>query len=160
MNKLSPEHLHLLLDEPIFVLEEHFEGHIQESEPKPDGQPTPVAEVMETPEYNRANKKGILIVTNSSDTEAVADEEFLFKGLNALDIHLSDIAIIKNPADSNTIEHSIRIDFNAETKADLSYKVEIKEGISYLQCHPLEQIRNRQDLKVKLWLGLKSLFIN
>ena len=54
MNKLKPEHLHLLLDEPIYVLEEHFEGHEQSVDLEP--------ETEQLPKFKGENKKGILII--------------------------------------------------------------------------------------------------
>ena len=90
MIKLDPEHIHLLLDEPIYVLHEHFESTVK--------QPTGVQEENETYQYKGDNKKGIIIINEIDSDELISeeDEEFLFKGLNALDISLEDVRIISS----------------------------------------------------------------
>ena len=67
MDKVAPEHLHLLLDEPIYVLPDHGDHPLE----------TVVAE--EQPTYSGANNLGICIFLGDSDEE---DLNFLFKGLN------------------------------------------------------------------------------
>ena len=152
MNKLDPEHLHLLLDEPIYVLEEHFEG----SEQGPD-----LSENEELPKYRGENKKGILIIIEATAENFVtADEEFLFTGLNALNIFAEDVAMLVNfPADEILdIDHKKRIMFKIEPTADKLYQPEIIDNITQLECHNISQIRSNQDLKVSFWLGLKAMF--
>jgi hypothetical protein len=152
MNKLNPEHLHLLLDEPIYVLNEHFEGHDS----------APVPEYEQLTNYKGENKKGILIIIEekAEDTVAVKDEEFLFKGLNALNIIAEDVAIIdKHPdIDSQEIKHNKRITFSANPAKEKLYQVDTIDNISQLECHSINQIRNNQDLKVSFWLALKTMF--
>ena len=76
MDKLNPENIHLLLDEPIYVLKEHFTGH--EPKPETDSDATPL------PEFKGQNKKGILVVVEGGNADLITteDEEFIFKGLN------------------------------------------------------------------------------
>ena len=150
MNKLSPEHIHLLLDEPIYVLEsdlrENFEGH----EEAPDQQPIV--------EYKGENKKGILIMMQES--LLAEDEVFIFKGLNALDIFTEDVALLIMPPEADklpAITHSKRLVFGAEPTKEISYQVETIEGIAHLECHSIKQIRNNEDLKRSFWLGLKAI---
>jgi len=152
MNKLDPEHLHLLLDEPIYVLEEHFEG----SETIPD-----LSEKEALPKFRGENKKGILIIIEANTENFVtADEEFLFTGLNALNIYAEDVALLVNfPADESPgIDHNKRIMFKIKPVADKLYQPEIIDNITQLECHSINQIRNNQDLKVSFWLGLKAIF--
>jgi hypothetical protein len=150
MNKLSPEQLYLLLDEPIYVLEEHFEGH----EPAPEAESE-----TDLANFKGENKKGILIVTQNS--LAVEDEEFLFKGLNALEIFAEDVTIISKPSNAEIpadIVHTKRLFFSANPVEETLYQVDTKEGIANLECHSIDQIRNNKDLKVGFWLGLKAMF--
>ena len=152
MNKLNPEHLHLLLDEPIYVLNEHFEGH--------DSSPVPESEQLTN--YKGENKKGILIIIEekAEDSVATKDEEFLFKGLNALNIIAEDVAIIdKHPdIDSQGIKHNKRITFRANPIEEKLYQIDTIDNISQLECHSINKIRNNQDLKVRFWLALKAMF--
>ena len=110
MNKLKPEHLHLLLDEPIYVLNEHFEGHDQSVDLAP--------ETEQLPKFKGGNKKGILIIIEekAEDSVATKDEEFLFKGLNALNIIAEDVAIVdKHPdIDIQEIKNNKRKTFRAK----------------------------------------------
>ena len=151
MNKLSPEHLHLLLDEPIYVLNEHFEGH-DAVEPEPEQLTT----------YKGENKKGILITIETKKEVSIAaeDEEFLFKGLNALNIFAEDVAIVdKNQNfDLREIEHNKRLMFVSQSDEDKLYQVKTLDNIAQIECHSLSQIRNNQDLKVRFWLALKAMF--
>ena len=152
MNKLNPEHLHLLLDEPIYVLNEHFEGHDSATIP----------ETVQITNYRGENKKGILIIIEekAEDAVAVKDEEFLFKGLNALNIIAEDVAIVeKHPdIDIQEIKHNKRITFRANPVEEKLYQIDTIDNISQLECHSISQIRNNQDLKVRFWLGLKAIF--
>ena len=154
MNKLSPEHLHLLLDEPIYVLEsdlrEHFEGH----ETIPETKPT-----TDQIKFKGENKKGILII--SQEALVAEDEEFLFKGLSALEICARDVAIIIKPADAEiplAIDHSKRISFNTNPDEEVTYQIKSIEDIMQLECHSINKIRLNKDLKVSFWQGLKAIF--
>ena len=152
MNKLDPEHLHLLLDEPIYVLDEHFEGSEKIVE---------LAEIEELPKFRGENKKGILIIIEATAENFVtADEEFLFAGLNALNIYAEDVAILVNfPVDEIPgIDHSKRILFKAKPAESKLYQPELIDNIPQLECHSISQIRSNQDLKVRFWLGLKAMF--
>jgi hypothetical protein len=152
MNKLYPEHLHLLLDEPIYVLDEHFEGSEQIID---------LPENEELPKYRGENKKGILIIIEATaENFGTADEEFLFAGLNALNIYAEDVAMLVNyPADENPgIDHNKFILFKAKPADDKLYQPELHDNITQLECHNISQIRNNQDLKVSFWLGLKAMF--
>ena len=149
MNKLNPEHLHLLIDEPIYVLDEHFEGH----EPAPEAEPE-----TELVNFKGENKKGILIMMQES--LLAEDEVFIFKGLNALDIFAEDVALLIMPPEADklpAITHSKRLVFGAEPTKEISYQVETIEGIAHLECHSIKQIRNNEDLKRSFWLGLKAI---
>ncbi len=154
MNKLKPEHLHLLLDEPIYVLEEHFEGHEQAIDLQP--------ETEQLPKFKGENKKSILIIIEemAEDSVATEDEEFLFKGLNALNIIAEDVAIVdKHPGiDNQEIKHNKRIVFTANPAIEKLYQLDTIDNITQLECHSISQIRNNQDLKVRFWLGLKAIF--
>lgn len=151
MNKLNPEHLYLLLDEPIYVLNDHFED------------PEPTAEIVPKIEpainFKGENKKGIMIITQESLAEE--DEEFLFKGLNALNIFAEDVAIIDSIPDAEipeSINHNKRIIFNVNPPAEKLYQTDIIDSITQMECNRISQIRNNQDLKVSFWLGLKAMF--
>lgn len=154
MNKLNTEHLHLLLDEPIYVLNEHFEGHEQSFDLEPENE--------ELPKFKGENKKGILIIIEEKAEDAVAaqDEEFLFKGLNALNIIAEDVAIVDMYSDIDTqeINHIKRITFSANPAKEKLYQVDTIDNITQFECHSMSQIRNNQDLKVSFWLALKAMF--
>ena len=159
MNKLSPEHLHLLLDEPIYVLDGHFESHGQ----KPELEPEVEANTENLTDFRGDNMKGILILNenNSPNIIDAEDEAFLFKGLNALDIQLPDVAITNNTSttkDIITMSHSKRINFSTKPVAGKLYQIVTQDDITYLECHSISQIRSDKELKVKFWLGLKTMF--
>lgn len=160
MNKLSDEHLYLLLDEPIYVLEEHFEGH--KGEVKQEIEEENNSGKM--PQFIGENKKGILILIHKSDRDAFSsdDEIFLFKGLNALDIFIDDVAIFKvidNHELPAGIDHSKCISFIINPDKKGLYEPENKEGLALLKCHSLNKIRSDQALKLKFWQGLQALFL-
>ena len=116
MNQLSPEHLHLLLDEPIYVLESDLREHFESHEHTPELNSAP--ETEQPTDFKGENKKGIMIIIENKSDKAVAaeDEEFLFKGLNALNIFAEDAAIIsKLPATGipEDIKHNKRIMFSS-----------------------------------------------
>ena len=153
MNKLSPEDLHLLLDEPIYVLEKEYteapEAHVV-VETKDDLQVNFIGE----------NKKGILILISKEGEELLDNEdaEFLFKGLNALHLSVEDVAIAENDIkNQDNIDHSKRIVFTSNTAGDYSYQIDVVNDIELLECHSISKIRNTQELKVQFWEGLKSL---
>ena len=143
MNKLDKDHLHLLIDEPIYVLPDHGD---HPTEPEPND---------EMVSFRGENKKGICVFAGNVSDEDLA---FLFKGLNALDIELGDIALFNdnfNP-DKNYPEHSIRIRFGTETKSE-PFKLS-KESIADLEAIPLGTIQADLELKKQFWLHLKELF--
>jgi hypothetical protein len=158
MNKLSPEHLHLLLDEPIYVLHSDLREHLESVEEPPEL----LEENEQLPDFRGDNKKGILIIIDNrpENSVAVEDEEFLFKGLNALNIFTEDVAIIEMLPEQEfpKIEHHKRIVFSANPDTKSLYQLESIDNISLLQCHRISQIRNDKDLKVRFWLGLKAMF--
>jgi len=158
MNKLNPEHLHLLLDEPIYVLDSDLREHFEGPEQSPDLLPEP----EQVGNFRGENKKGILIIIegNTENSVAAEDEEFLFRGLNALNIFAEDVAIIDNFLGKEIpgIEHKKRITFNANPAQENLYQIDTIDNITLLKCHNLSQIRNNQDLKVRFWLGLKAMF--
>lgn len=155
MDKLPAEYLPLLMDDPIYVLEEHGDHAVVE----------PEAEVEE-PEavyFTGENKKGIAVFlgADGNDEQATEDEAMLFKGLNALEITLEDIALIKQAYNNDAIlpEHKVRLVFSQEQREDF-YQVTNQNGVTVLTCQPLAVIRESQDLKVKYWLALKELLTN
>jgi hypothetical protein len=154
MSKINPEHLHLLLDEPIYVINEHADTPMPTSEEKTEDE-QPVL-------FDGENKRGILIILSKSGEEKTdaEDQEFLFKGLDALNILAEDVAIV-NGTDYNNIiskiDHSKRIIFSANPVNESLYQKEIIEDIEQLGCESIFKIRNSKDLKVKFWLGLKDL---
>ena len=153
MNKLNPEDLHLLLDEPIYVLHEHFDSGVHE----PENEAIEPSQVLVKGE----NKKGIIILNEDNTTDLIApdDEIFLFKGLNALGITLADIVILDATQPlAKSMQINKQIKFSASSKTEQLYDVKIVNGIQELECHPLKEIISNKELKVKFWLSLKSLF--
>jgi len=171
MNKLSKEHLYLLLDEPIYVLHEHnISPELKPTEvaiAKLDEPETSTEEYANTEspqlaEFKGENKKGILIINNIDGANIISaeDEEFLFKGLNKLGFTLADVAIINPTAtgDYSKLPRSKQIIFSSNPTEEGLYQIEMKDGISCLQCQRLNHIQQNQDMKIKFWLGLKALF--
>ena len=154
MSKIHPEDLHLLLDEPIYVINEHADTPV-----------TPPEEEMENEhplDFEGKNKKGILIIISKSGEEKTdaEDQEFLFKGLNALNILAEDVAIVNGTDHNNIIskiKHGKRIIFSSSLANETLYQVETLEDIEQLGCESINTIRNSKELKVKFWLGLKDL---
>lgn len=101
MNRLEDKDLHLLLDEPIYVLADHGDH------------PTEQAESEEQQTFLGKNEKGIGIFAENSNEE---DISFLFKGLNALDITEQDVALFSNDFDSLVTypDHTIRLRFSQQ----------------------------------------------
>lgn len=152
MDKLSPEHLHLLFDEPIYVLSDHGDHPIQEKASVPKVEAEEIS-------FEGENEKGLAIyIENSILSEE--DKLFLFKGLNALDLDTKDIALMvghKFKENNLNPPHSLRIEFsNAPISADL-YAIQKVEETTILFCNSLQEIQESKDLKVKFWLGLKAL---
>jgi len=152
MNKLNPKDLHLLIDEPIYVLNDHI--HQQEEEIEGSKVEEPNVELAK-PETT----KEIIVITGSSISPE--DEEFLFKGLNALDITKDNVSILNSltpSQDGVQSPHKKEIRFSENSDEQNIYTIIDNSGVSQLQCHTLSNIRSDQDLKVKFWLGLKAMF--
>ena len=153
MNKLIPEDLHLLLDEPIYVLEKEYT----------EAPEAPIVDVTKDDlqvNFIGENKKGILILISKQGQELLDndDAEFLFKGLNALHLSAEDIAIAEYDINNqDNIDHSKRIVFTANTASEYNYQIELVNDIEHLECHSISMIRNTQELKIQFWEGLKSL---
>ncbi len=153
MDKLNPEYLPLLFDEPIFVLNDHLtrEDMAQDENEAPAALPSCKGE----------NKKGILIVNEDNSHAPISpeDEEFLFKGLNTLNITLADVAIISAGDEQKAgVAFNKKIVFRQNPPADQLYEVNPINTARQLTCQTIAEIRKSKDLKVKFWLGLKKLF--
>ncbi|MEN8249063.1 MAG: hypothetical protein ABFS32_09030 [Bacteroidota bacterium] len=153
MIKLDPEHIHLLLDEPIYVLHEHFDAVVSE--------PSAELEKPQISNHKGENKKGIVIINHDDNSELMSqeDETFLFKGLNALDLTLEDV-LITYSEDSldDSIEFKKQIFFSSNPDPEKLYKVETIGGVQYLECDSLQSIRPDIELQKKFWIALKTLF--
>jgi hypothetical protein len=155
MNKLNPEHLHLLLDEPIYIL---HSDHLKDQED----------DVVLAPEnsYTKAtfegeNKKGILIFVGKGSEDIAEDKGFLFKGLNALNILAEDVALVEEASSLETkekIKHSRCLNFSGNSSEETVYKLNTNSGIITLNCDRISQIRSSEDLKRRFWQALKTLF--
>jgi hypothetical protein len=153
MNKLNPEHLHLLLDEPIYIL---HSDHLKEQD------------VVLAPENNDVvvtfegeNKKGILIFIGAESEHTVEDKLFLFKGLNALNILAEDVALVEEASSLETqekIKHTRCINFSGNSSEESFYNLNTNNGITALDCDRISQIRSNEDLKRRFWQALKALF--
>lgn len=144
MNRLSDQHIHLLIDEPIYVLPDHGDHPIEEPEKQ------------ESLTYQGGNRKGICVFHQDASDEDIA---FLFKGLNALEIELEDIALFNAVYDPEASypDHTIRITFsNSERKVNFDLTKE--PSISTLQSIPLNQIHQELEIKKEFWNNLKDLF--
>ena len=145
MNRLDDQHIHLLLDDPIYVLADHGDH------------PTGSSEKEEQPVFQGENRKGICIFASGAKEE---DKIFLFKGLNALNIDEADVAIFD--ADYESLKeypaHNTRLRFTELVKLDEAFDVHKDNNLTSLNCIPLQEIRNSQDFKRKFWEALKSIF--
>ena len=145
MNRLDEAHLHLLIDEPIYVLADHGD-HPAEQSIKED-----------QPDYSGDNLQGIAIFTaNPEDDDLV----FLFKGLNALDIYEKDVAVFKEDynAAKNYPAHTKCLRFSEHIGLDATFAIQQNDDILLLNCLPIKEIRNNQDFKRQFWEALKQLF--
>jgi hypothetical protein len=152
MIKLNPEHIHLFLDEPIYVLHEHFESTLNQNTIEEDESIYQV--------HKGENNKGIIIFNEDENSELISpeDEEFLLKGLNALDIFLEDILIIDSEESLNKLEYSKIIKFTSNPDPATLYKVTSRDQIQYLECDKISTIKPNVELQKKFWIGLKTLF--
>ena len=149
MENLANEHLYLLLDEPIYVVPDHGDHPLTEEK-----------EEIPLPAFLGENKKGIgVFIGNNPDSED-QDLEFLFKGLNALDITAIDIALFKEPFNENVKypDHQKRLEFDNQISEEMAFSVQKTDHLSLMQAKPLASIRNDIELKKRFWLGLKALF--
>ena len=152
MDKLAPEHLHLLFDEPIYVLEDHGDH------PIPEKTSAPKVEIEEI-SFEGENEKGLAIYIEDSELPE-DDRVFLFKGLNALDLDSKDIALIIGHSfieNNQNPPHSLRIEFSEAPKSAELYAAQNVQEVTVLPCNSLKEIQANKDLKVKFWLGLKAL---
>lgn len=145
MNRLADEHLHLLLDEPVYIIADHGDH--------------PTDEILkdDQPEYDGENKKGICIFAAEANEDDLA---FLFKGLNALNIDKPDVAIYKNDYDSleEYPDHRKRLRFTEHVEMAKAFNVVHSDELTTLNTIPLEEIRNNQEFKRKFWEALKVIF--
>ncbi len=121
--------------------------------------------------YKGENRKGILILVENNEGEYLSseDEIFLSKILHAVGIQLDDIALVN----VNTIEgisqfleikHTTVIAFTtkyAEINEAISnelYQIKTQEKVQILLAHPLHEISQEKEKKIKLWKQLQDLF--
>ena len=145
MNRLDDKNIHLLLDEPIYVLADH--GDHPAGEVKKDNQL----------EYLGENGKGIGIFAEAASEDDLA---FLFKGLNALNIYEPDIALFDKDYDSlqEYPNHHKRLRFSEHVDIAKAFNVVHTDDLTTLSSIPLEEIRNNQDFKRQFWEALKVIF--
>ena len=152
MNKLDPKDLHLLIDEPIYLLNDHI--HQEEETIEESKVEEPNVELV-----NPATTKDIIIVIDNVLSQD--DEVFLYKGLNALDVTKDDISILDSSAltqEDSSPSHKKEIFFNEIPDVQKIYRTSDNLGISHLECHSISKIRGDQDLKRKFWEALKAFF--
>lgn len=146
MDNLSPEHLHILLDEPIYVLADHGDHPIEEAIVEED-----------QPLYRGENNQGICLFVGDSNQE---DIDFLFKGLNALNLQEKDVAIFDSEFISSNEypSHSKRLIFTTRAKIDTAFNVILEDSLKRIETIPLNEIRNNQEFKRNFWEALKTIF--
>ncbi len=121
--------------------------------------------------YKGTNKKEILVLIENRDGEYLnsEDEIFLSKILQAVGIDLDDIALVNLEAVENfeqiqEITHTTAIAFtpkyaqlNTQVSENL-YEIQTQEAIKILMAHPLHEISQEKEKKMKLWKQLQILF--
>ena len=151
MDKLSPDQLPQLFNEPIYVLDRPTTGRQDNAD----------ATAAEHPEIKGQNNKGILIVNEDTAHTPISpeDEAFIFKGLNRLGITLDDVAIISSGDEQKaSIDHRKKIILQQNPSPQNLYQVISEKDGQILNCHTIAAIRQNQELKVKFWLALKEMF--
>ena len=145
MIRLDNEHIHLLLDEPIYVLADHGDH------------PADDAVNDDQPAYRGNNNKGVCVFAEAASKD---DLVFLFKGLNALNISDDDVALFDKDYDAlqEYPNHHKRLRFSKHVDVAKAFNVVHTEEITTLSSIPLEEIRNNQDFKRKFWKALKTMF--
>ncbi len=121
--------------------------------------------------YKGENRKGILILVENNEGEYLnsEDEIFLSKILQAVGIQLYDIALVNvNTVESINqlleIKHTTVIAFTtkyAEINEKISnelYQIQTQEKVQILLAHPLHEISQEKEKKIKLWKQLQVLF--
>ncbi len=121
--------------------------------------------------YKGANKKEILVLIENKEEEYLnsEDELFLSKILQAVGIQLDDIALVNLKAVENfeqilEISHTTAIAFTpkyAQLNSGISenlYEIQMQAAVKMLLAHPLHEISQEKEKKMKLWKQLQVLF--
>lgn len=156
------------ITEDIYVVSEEAVDTAEQpsmvAESIPEYKPTPI-------KYKGTNRKGILILIENSEGEYLNsdDELFLTKILQAVSIQFEDIALVNITAVENfdqilAINHQTAIAFtskyarlNTEITTEL-YQIQTQETTQILLAHPLHEISQEKEKKMKLWKQLQVLF--
>jgi hypothetical protein len=153
--RLNSDDLHLLFDEPVFVLDRAKSGTLKE-------EANAASEQGLSFSYKGGFAKKIAVLVEQRAMEYVteAEEAFLLKVIAAVDMGLEDIAIINlanTPGWASELQPDKIISFGTAQDTPL-YEVQVNDEGPSFHADTLTDIMSDVALKRKLWQGLQIMF--
>lgn len=178
MNDLKNQYLHLLFNEPLYLIQEQqkdpvseLKEHIEADEMKADSQ-----ESVDEINYQGENQKQIVILL-SSEKALFKDknEEALLKNiLKSVNLTFKDVALLNPQHIPKNIDIEIltsKIDVNFlisfgvspellfPNRTVVNHEVMQRNNIKVLFTYGLDELHDNRDKKISLWNNLKKLFL-
>ena len=153
--RLNSNELHVILDEPIYVLDKSPTIDLSE-----DVSSEPEMEAILQYKGGFSSKVVVLVNQAEADFTTEAEEAFLLKVIEAVNMGLEDIAIINLTNSSewaNELQPGKILGFGISTDVE-PYEVHVTEKNTQFYGYHLSKIMEDVQLKRKLWEGLKIMF--
>ncbi len=154
--KLLSADLHLLLDEPIYVLDKSI---------SPDSTKTVEDNPLSEPiiQYRGGFDKKVLILIQDVSKEQIKseEEEFLLKIMGAVNLDLADIAILNIEEVTNwqdLMDPDMVIGFGLKSSPIALYELHKLNECTHFYADSLSVIAENIGLKRQLWEGLKKMY--
>ena len=153
--RLNAHDLHVLMDEPIYVLDKPTTtGRTNEDITGSDG------ESAISYKGGFARKIVVLVDQQSEEFVTEAEEDFLLKVIKAVNMGMEDIAIVNlshSPGWSSELQADMVLGFGTTTDLE-RYEVHTSNEQMLFYGDALSNIMADIDLKRRLWQGLKQMF--
>ena len=156
MEKLSPNQLHVLYEDPIYVLDKSInpEKPVEVDNEQAD---------EEVINYKGGFDKKVLVLVQLQNGADIApdDEAFLLKIMSAVNLSLTDIAIMNTEVSSawqESLNPDLVLGFGlSSTPIDL-YSIQKLDNATHFYADNLSTIADNVALKRQLWESLKKMF--
>ena len=154
--KLSTRDLHLLLDEPIYVLDKSISP---DSTIAVEDNPAPKPIIQ----YKGGFEKKIIVLFQDESKQQISSENetFLLKIMSAVHLGPADIAILnieEAPNWQESLEPDVVLGFGIESSPIALYELQNINECTHFYADSLSIIAEDVGFKRQLWEGLKKMF--